>query len=97
MVGEPVKHVRQRFGVHQAVFNHNMKDLTVFHERFVGMGETCLLQVFIDRLSDVLIVGTDFVHGRPILGPVLRELSVDWINSKGEDAVKFGIERPGSK
>ena len=58
VVIKPMQQVRQRLGVHQAVFDRHTE-----HERVGG-----LLKAFIDCCTEVRVVTLNFRYRRPIFG-----------------------------
>src|SRR5581483_11633669 len=82
-----MKHVRQRFGVHQAVLDGGFQHELEVRVAFVGM----LQRVFdggIQKLADALVVALDLRAARPVRRQILRQAAADWIDAESEKLVK---------
>jgi hypothetical protein len=85
--GQLVQHVRQRFRMHQPVFDSYVKQLVPGLSGRVIQRHSS--QSVIEGAADLTYILTHLIQRRPIGWLVCRQSAVNWIDAKSKQVVEF--------
>jgi hypothetical protein len=87
-----MEHIRQRLGVHKAMFDGYLKQKAGWRFGVVlGFRQPCA-ESMVERLARTLHVVPHLIEGRPVLRLIGRQTSADRINSECEQAVQLRMK-----
>ena len=90
---QPVQHVGERFGVHQAMLNGHVEHLHQMGMALFGARKG-MFDGAIEFFTDARVVARYFLARRPVFGLVFRQAATDRIDAEGKESIEGRMEGP---